>query len=497
MKILYRSTRGKTKETVSASSAILQGLSPDGGLYVPTSIPKITFPLDDLPNFSYQELAYQILKLFFSDFTETELRSCITKAYGKNFDTPKIAPMSYYEGLGFLELFHGPTIAFKDVALQLLPHLMSVAASKKSEKKETVILTATSGDTGKAALAGFANVPHTKIIVFYPKHGVSFIQERQMLTQQGKNTFIFGVDGNFDDAQTRVKKIFNDTLLENDLAKNGYRFSSANSINIGRLFPQVVYYFYAYSQLLKDHKIKPYEKVNFSVPTGNFGNILAGYYAKKMGLPVNKLLCASNKNNVLTKFFNTGLYDRKRPFYVTSSPSMDILISSNLERLLFYLTKEDPQKTSTFMKQLEEEGNYTITSQMRSQLKSFYANFASEDKTAAEIDRFFSKDKIALDPHTAVASYVARSFQDTTEDEHFTIVVSTASPYKFAQAVLVGLHDPNAFIPGLEAVTALQGKIHIPLPPTISRLFDSPIRAKKEIKPHEMERTVKKVLGLN
>lgn len=496
MKILYRSTRGKDTEAVSASQAILQGLSPDGGLYVPTALPKVDFSLDELPQLGYQELAYRILKLFFNDFTESELRSCITAAYGKNFDTPKIAPLSYYDGKGYLELFHGPTIAFKDIALQLLPHLMTTAAAKHTGSKEIVILTATSGDTGKAAMAGFADVPHTKIIVFYPKHGVSYIQEQQMLTQQGKNTFVFGVNGNFDAAQTNVKKLFNDSQLTHELAENGYQFSSANSINIGRLFPQVVYYFYAYGQLLHAGKIQPGEKINFSVPTGNFGNILAGFYAKQLGLPLNKLLCASNKNNVLTKFFNTGLYDKNRPFYVTSSPSMDILISSNLERLLFYLTGSDSTKTAAFMKELEEKGSYTITTQMRTHLDSFYANFASEDKTAAEIARLFASDQVALDPHTAVASRVAKVFQETTQDQHFTVVVSTASPYKFAQAVLVGLHDPNAFIPGLEAVEALQKRIGVPLPPTIARLFKAPVRTKKIVEPQEMETAVKEILSI-
>jgi threonine synthase len=341
MEILYQSTRDPLAKKVTASQAILQGLSPDGGLYVPTQIPIIETPLIELAKLSYQELAFKILKPYLNDFSTQELQTCLAAAYGNNFDNPAIAPLTEHAGAFYLELFHGPTIAFKDLALQLLPQLMITAAHKNQLEKEIVILTATSGDTGKAAMAGFADVPGTKIIVFYPKNGVSPVQEKQMLTQTGNNTFVLGIDGNFDQAQTNVKKIFNDQSFKQQLDLNGYQFSSANSINIGRLLPQIVYYFYAYSQLLTAGKIKAGDKINFSVPTGNFGDILAGYYAKQMGLPIKKLICASNKNHVLTDFFNSGTYDRKRPFYVTSSPSMDILVSSNLERLLYYLSDKE------------------------------------------------------------------------------------------------------------------------------------------------------------
>ena len=360
MEILYKSTRGN-KEAVTASQAILQGLSPDGGLFVPTAVPKLKKSLKELSELSYQELAYEIMSSFLTDFTEEELKGCIQRAYDSKFDTTEIAPLAEKDGAYYLELFHGATIAFKDMALSILPHLMTVSAKKNREDREIVILTATSGDTGKAAMAGFADVPGTRIIVFYPKHGVSPIQEKQMVTQKGANTYVVGITGNFDDAQTAVKKMFHDPKLGEELAQAGFLFSSANSINVGRLVPQIVYYVYAYATLLRQGKIQEGEKIHAVVPTGNFGNILAAYYGKQMGLPIDKLICASNDNKVLYDFFSTGVYDKNREFILTTSPSMDILISSNLERLIYRIAGEDSEKCKELMQALSAQGKYEIT----------------------------------------------------------------------------------------------------------------------------------------
>ena len=384
MQVLYKSTRGK-EETVTASMAILKGLSEDGGLFVPTEIPKLDVPMDELAKMSYQETAYEVMKCFLTDFTEEELKNCINNAYDEKFDTKEIAPLHEADGAYFLELYHGATIAFKDMALSILPHLMTTAAKKNQVKNEIVILTATSGDTGKAAMAGFADVPGTKIIVFYPKHGVSPIQEKQMVTQKGNNTYVVGITGNFDDAQTAVKKMFNDKELEAELDAAGYQFSSANSINIGRLVPQVVYYVKAYADLLKQGALKAGEPMNVVVPTGNFGNILASYYAKQMGIPINKFVCASNKNKVLFDFFETGKYDRNREFYVTTSPSMDILISSNLERMIYRIAGNDPKQCAEFMAALTKDGEYVITDAMKAELSEFFGAFGSEEETAVKI----------------------------------------------------------------------------------------------------------------
>lgn len=493
MSTLYRSTRDESTKPITASQAVLQGLSPDGGLYVPTKLPEINISLEKLSTLSYQELAYQILQPFFADYTADELKACINAAYNDNFSTPVIAPVNYYAGNAYLELFHGPTIAFKDIALQLLPHLMVTAAKKNHLSKEIVILTATSGDTGKAAMAGFADVDKTQICVFYPKDGVSPIQEKQMLTQVGNNTHVIGITGNFDIAQTNVKNIFNNKQLIQKLSDRGYQFSSANSINIGRLFPQIVYYFYAYGQLVKADKIKCGQEVNFSVPTGNFGDILAGYFAKKLGLPIKKLICASNKNNVLTDFFNEGIYNKNRPFYVTSSPSMDILVSSNLERLLFYLSNEDAKTTATLMEELNSTGQYNLTSEMRAKLTDFAAGFASEEQTAAEIARVYSEAGIAIDPHTAVASAVANQYTTTTGDFTPMVIVSTASPYKFPQAVLAALGESTS-LSGLEAVKVLHQKINTPLPKTVQKLFTAKVIHQTVIAPNKMEQTVEQLL---
>ena len=381
MSLFYRSTRDDSVR-VTASQAILKGLAPDGGLFVPESIPSLDKSLEELSKMSYKEVAYEVMKLMLDDFTEEELKNCIDKAYDSKFDTEEIAPLVKAEGAYFLELFHGATIAFKDMALSILPHLLTTSAKKNDVKNEIVILTATSGDTGKAALAGFADVPGTKIIVFYPKGGVSHVQELQMVTQKGENTSVVAIHGNFDNAQSGVKAIFEDKELAAELDAKGYQFSSANSINIGRLVPQVVYYVYAYAKLLENEEIQAGEEINVTVPTGNFGNILAAYYAKQMGVPIAKLICASNDNKVLFDFFQTGVYDRNREFILTSSPSMDILISSNLERLIYKIAGADAAKDVTLMQNLAAEGKYEITDEMKAQLKDFYGNYASEKETA-------------------------------------------------------------------------------------------------------------------
>ncbi len=364
MDLFYTSTRDDSVR-VKASQAVLQGLSAEGGLFVPEEIPALDRGLEELAGMTYQEIAFEVMKLFLTDFTREELLHCIEKAYDSKFDTPEIVPVREADGVSYLELFHGPTIAFKDMALSILPHLMTTAAGKNQVQDEIVILTATSGDTGKAALAGFAKVPGTRIVVFYPKDGVSPIQEKQMVTQKGKNTFVVGIRGNFDDAQSGVKEIFGDAVLKAEMKAAGFRFSSANSINIGRLVPQIVYYVYACARLYKKGALKEGGTVNAVVPTGNFGNILAAYYAKRMGLPLGRLICASNENRVLYDFFRTGCYDRNREFILTSSPSMDILISSNLERLIYEIGGRDSGKAAALMKRLSEEGSYEITPDMQ------------------------------------------------------------------------------------------------------------------------------------
>ena len=405
MEVLYNSTRSK-QSPVKASEAILKGLSKDGGLFVPDKIPAFDKTLEELAEMTYGQVAYEVMKLYLTDFTEEELKGCIARAYDSKFDTEDIVPIVEAQGAYYLELFHGATIAFKDMALSILPHLLTVSAKKNHVKNEIVILTATSGDTGKAALAGFADVEGTRIVVFYPKNGVSPVQEKQMVTQKGNNTYVVGIHGNFDDAQTGVKQIFGDSSLAEYMDERGFQFSSANSINIGRLVPQIVYYVYAYVKLLKEEKINSGEKINVVVPTGNFGNILAAFYAKQMGLPIDKLICASNDNKVLYDFFCSGTYDRNRDFVLTSSPSMDILISSNLERLIYRIAGDDPGKNKELMDALNQGGVYTITDEMKNQLSDFYGNYANEKETTEKIQELFDSTGYVIDTHTAVASCV-------------------------------------------------------------------------------------------
>ena len=390
MELLYKSTRSDN-ETVTASQAILKGLASDGGLFVPTSIPKLGVSIEELSKMDYKETAYTVMKEFLTDFTEEELKACINKAYDSKFDTEEIAPLVKAEGAYYLELFHGATIAFKDMALSILPHLLTTSAKKNNVKNDIVILTATSGDTGKAALAGFADVEGTKIIVFYPKGGVSPIQEKQMVTQKGDNTHVIGIKGNFDQAQSGVKAIFGNKELEKEMNEAGFQFSSANSINIGRLVPQIVYYVYAYAKLYANGELAEGEKMNVVVPTGNFGNILAAYYAKNMGLPIDKLICASNDNKVLYDFFKTGTYDKNREFILTTSPSMDILISSNLERLIYKIAGADAAKDKELMDKLVNEGKYDITDAMKAELSDFYGNYATEAQTAEVIKKIYDE----------------------------------------------------------------------------------------------------------
>ena len=495
MDLLYRSTRNN-EETAKASEAILRGLAGEGGLYVPEKIPALDRSMEELSRMNYQEVAYEVMKLFLTDFTEEELKNCIDSAYDKKFDTPEIARIVKKDGVYFLELFHGATIAFKDMALSILPYLLTTSAKKNNVKNEIVILTATSGDTGKAALAGFADVPGTKIIVFYPKHGVSPIQEKQMVTQRGANTYVIGIEGNFDDAQTGVKKMFSDAALAKEMAEAGYQFSSANSINIGRLVPQVVYYVYSYAKLLAKGEIRDGEKINVVVPTGNFGNILAAYYAKQMGVPIGKLICASNENKVLFDFFRTGCYDKNREFILTSSPSMDILISSNLERLIYQTAGRDAEKNSAYMKALNETGRYEITDEMREQMKDFYGNYASEEETAAAIRAMYEKTGYIMDTHTAVAESVYEKYTAETKDETKTIIASTASPYKFTRSVMNAIdasYDSQSDFALVDELARLSG---VPVPQAIEDIRSAPVLHDTVCEKEDMCKEVKRILGI-
>ena len=497
MQVLYKSTRGK-EEAVTASMAILKGLSEDGGLFVPTEIPKLDVPMDKLAQMSYQETAYEVMKRFLTDFTEEELKNCISRAYDDKFDTKTIAPLHEADGVYFLELYHGATIAFKDMALSILPHLMTTAAKKNNVKNEIVILTATSGDTGKAAMAGFADVPGTKIIVFYPKNGVSPIQEKQMVTQKGNNTYVVGITGNFDDAQTAVKKMFNDQKLEAELDQAGYQFSSANSINIGRLVPQIVYYVYAYAQLLKEGQIKENEVINVVVPTGNFGNILAAYFAKNMGIPIGKLICASNENKVLYDFFETGVYDRNREFVLTSSPSMDILISSNLERLIYLTAGRDAQKNAELMQELSRDGKYEITSEMKANMKDFYGNYASEEETAQTIKELYDNTGYVIDTHTAVAATVLHKYRKATGDETKAVVASTASPFKFTRSVMDAIDKAKYdSMTDFELVDELSKIANVAVPNAIEEIRTAPVLHDTVCDKEDMKAVVMKFLGIS
>ena len=496
MGVMYSSTRNADVK-YRASEAILKGLADDGGLFVPDSIPTLDVSVDELAKMSYQETAYEVMKLFLSDFTEEELKSCIEKAYDSKFDTPEIAPLVSADGAYYLELFHGSTIAFKDMALSILPYLLTTSAKKNQVKNDIVILTATSGDTGKAALAGFADVPGTKIIVFYPKNGVSPIQEKQMVTQKGDNTFVVGIHGNFDQAQTGVKQMFNDKNLAKQLSDAGFQFSSANSINIGRLVPQVVYYVYAYAKLYANGVIAKDEKINVVVPTGNFGNILAAFYAKNMGVPIAKLICASNENKVLFDFFRTGTYDRNRDFILTSSPSMDILISSNLERLIYRIAGNDAAKNAELMKSLSTTGKYEITPEMKALLDDFYGNYTSEQETAEVIADLYEKTGYIIDTHTAVAAGVYHKYKAETKDtETKTVIASTASPFKFTRSVMDAIDKKYDSMSDFELVDELSRIGNVAVPQAIEDIRSAAVLHDTVCEVDEMPDVVKKFLGV-
>ncbi|AFS77150.1 threonine synthase ThrC [Gottschalkia acidurici 9a] len=491
MSLYYKSTRGDS-EKVNSLEAIVKGIANDGGLYVPSYIEKIDMSLNELSKMNYQELAYYIINKFFPDFSEEELKDCVNSAYDEKFDTKEIAPIVEKSGAYFLELFHGPTLAFKDMALSILPYLLKTSATKLDYLKEIVILTATSGDTGKAALEGFKDVDGIKIIVYYPENGVSEVQERQMITQEGKNTYVVGIKGNFDDAQSGVKEAFNNREFNLDLDSEGYVLSSANSINIGRLVPQVVYYFHGYIELLRSGKIKEGDKINVVVPTGNFGNILAAFYAKKMGLPINRFICASNENNVLSDFFKDGVYDRRRELKLTNSPSMDILISSNLERLLYELSGEDDENLKELMDKLSQDGIYEVSDRIKVGLKDFYGNFATEEETHSAISKVYKGTDYVMDTHTAVAYSVYEKYKDETGDNTPTIIDSTASPFKFTRSVSdslgIEIEGKNDF----ELIKELSNKTGLIIPNSIKDLETREILHKTVCNKDEIKEAIKK-----
>lgn len=488
----YQSTRGSSSR-LSSAQAIIRGIAEDKGLYVPEQIPSLPFDLTKLAGRPYREVAFQIIKAFFPDYTDEELHLCVDGAYDSKFDAEEIVPMVKAGAGYFLELYHGRTAAFKDMALSILPYLMTTALHKEKEDKKIVILTATSGDTGKAALEGFADVPGTEIIVFYPNQGVSQVQERQMTSQEGKNTHVFAIRGNFDDAQAGVKKIFSDPDFADQLAAMNCKLSSANSINIGRLVPQVAYYVYGYGKLVEQGAIKAGDPINVVVPTGNFGNILAAYYAGQMGLPVNRLICASNENNILTDFINTGVYDLRRDFFLTNSPSMDILISSNLERLLFHLSGRDGKLVAKLMEQMENEKRYEVTPAMKEAMSSFYGGFADVEDTNETMGRMYTQNGYLIDTHTAVAYKVYENYLAETGDHTPALIASTASAYKFADSVAeaIGIGKGKD---GFASVAAIQKATGVPIPSGLVGLENKPILHKDVVDVDQMAAAVKSAL---
>lgn len=491
MNKLYESTRNKDAK-LSASEAILQGLSKEGGLFVLRDLEDVKLDVKDLVGKNYYEIAEEVLKLFLHDFSEQEVKNCVYDAYTNKFSNEEITPLVELKDGYILELFNGPTSAFKDVGLSMLPQLTKTSLNKSDMKEDILILTATSGDTGKAALEGFKDVDRTKIIVFYPNNGVSAVQEAQMKTTTGSNTSVCAIEGNFDDAQSGIKDIFVDDAFKAELLKKNIRLSSANSINIGRLIPQIVYYFYAYAKLVEDKKVNLYDKVNFVVPTGNFGNILAGYYGKKIGLPVNKLVCASNENNVLYDFLTTGVYDRKRDFLKTISPSMDILISSNLERLLYYMSDCNNEYIANLMNELKENGKYEVTPEILAKIKEeFKAGYASNEDTEKTIKAIYEKDKYLLDPHTAVAYKVLLENKD---DKHVSVVLSTASPYKFTNSVYESLHGKTT-IDEFTLMKKLNEETGVMVPKNLADLDKKEVLHDNVIEKTQLREFVLKTLG--
>ena len=493
--MFYTSTRNNNLK-FTASEAILKGLSDDGGLFVPSEFPKLSKSLKEISEMDYKECAYTVMKDFLFDFTEEELKSCIEKAYDSKFDTEEIAPLAEAEGVYYLELFHGKTIAFKDMALSILPHLLTTAAKKNKSDKEIVILTATSGDTGKAALAGFAGVEGTRIIVFYPKGGVSKVQELQMVTQKEANTCVIGVKGNFDDCQSKVKELFGDTELKDEMAKKGFQFSSANSINIGRLVPQIAYYVYAYGKLLKEGRIEEGEKINFCVPTGNFGNILAAFYAYNMGLPVNKLICASNDNKVLYDFFRTGTYDKNREFILTDSPSMDILISSNLERLIYLMNNKDSEKNVSLMSQLKTDGKYSVDSNDKEKFDIFTGEYANWNECSTKIHDLYNNTGYVIDTHTAVAAAAYDKYVKNTNDTTKTVIASTASPFKFSRSVMKSIDMKYENEEDFALIDILSKTANVEIPGAINEIRTAPVVHNTVCEISEMKQLVKRNMGI-
>ena len=480
----YESTRG-SKNLQSSTAAIIRGIAEDKGLYVPAEIPALPLTVEDMKGMSYQQIAYEVLHSYFDEYTDEEMEACVNGAYDSKFTAPEVAPMVKAGDAWFLELYHGKTAAFKDMALSILPYLMTTACKKDGEENKICILTATSGDTGKAALEGFADVPGTEIIVFYPQNGVSQVQERQMVSQVGENTHVYAIKGNFDDAQTGVKRIFADAEMAQKLADNNIKLSSANSINIGRLVPQVAYYVYSYVKLVEEGALKNGDPMNVVVPTGNFGNILAAYLAGKMGIPIGKLICASNENKVLTDFIKTGVYDARRDFHLTNSPSMDILISSNLERLIYLLADRDGEAVAGWMAALEGEKVYEVSGAVKEGLKDFYGGFCTEKETLAAIKAMWDENNYLMDTHTAVAYKVYKDYVAETGDKTPTVIASTASAYKFAEAVAkaIGLDEGKVRVlagaageaTGFDYVKALEAETKVAVPYGLANLEERPV----------------------
>ena len=495
----YLSTRDNTLR-YTAAEAIKQGLSREGGLFLPEQLPRLTAEqLTALQQMSYQDRAVEIMSLFLEDYSREELKSFADAAYGpERFDDPAVAPVRTLDGTTHcLELWHGPTSAFKDMALQMLPHLLYASLGKTGEEKTVCILVATSGDTGKAALEGFRDVDHTRIMVFYPKDGVSAIQKLQMVTQEGGNVGVCAVAGNFDDAQTGVKRIFSDEAMRSALLERGYFLSSANSINWGRVLPQIVYYVSLWCDLTRDGKLGPGEKLNICVPTGNFGNILSAYYAKCMGVPIGKLICASNKNDVLTEFLRTGVYDRNRTFYTTMSPSMDILISSNLERLVYLSADCDTEQTRRLMAELSADGAYQVTPEMRSRMEDFRGGYATEAENAAGIRHVYDQTGYLIDTHTGVASTVYRKYVEAAGDHTPTIIASTASPYKFSHSVMEAVFGDQKDKDEFTIIDDLCRASRVPIPQAVEEIRNAQIRHNRECDPDQMEAVVAEILGLD
>ena len=501
--MLYNSTQNNER-VVKSAQAIAQGISEEGGLFVPQSFPK--FSIDDIKNMlsmSYQERANAVFKCYLTDFTDDEIADCVNKAYTKEkFESENPAPLTTVEykenELNILELWHGPTCAFKDMALQILPHLLTKSLKKTADGTKAIILVATSGDTGKAALEGFKDVENTEIIVFYPENGVSAMQKNQMNTQQGENVHVCAIKGNFDDAQTGVKMIFTDSSNSEVLAKNGMMFSSANSINWGRLLPQIVYYVSAYCDMVNEGKVALGDKINVVVPTGNFGNILAAYYACEMGIPVNKFICASNSNNVLTDFINTGVYDRNRDFYTTISPSMDILVSSNLERLLYKLSGNNDTLVRELMTKLKTEGVYEVPQEVKEKISSaFYGGFCDEELTQATIKELFESKGYLCDTHTSVAVAVYDKYVNDTGDKTPAVIASTASPYKFSKSVLEAISDSELPESEFDMVDMLFELSNTKVPTPIAELKGLEARFDNVTEKENMKLTVFEALGIN